>query len=98
MISQSSSVISLFLVLIPHQSRCEAEGSGPPDWGTFPCGPVTGSRSSFLGCHCTVKIIKKQNTETSGEKHSLFKQTLTVHVYILAEHSETKQAAQNQRH
>lgn len=42
----------LYFLFEPHQSHCEGEGSGPPDWGISPYGLVTGSRSSFLGCHC----------------------------------------------
>lgn len=42
---------------LSHLSRCEGEGSGPPDWGTFPYDPVIESRSSFLGCHCRKEIV-----------------------------------------
>lgn len=42
----------------PHLSHSEGEGSGPPDWGTSPYGPVTGSRSSFLGCHCSEETMR----------------------------------------
>lgn len=42
----------------PHLSHSGGGGSGPPDWGTSPYGPVTGSRSSFLGCHCSEEITR----------------------------------------
>lgn len=42
----------------PHLFHSEGEGSGPPDWGTSPYGPVTGSRSSFLGCHWNEETLR----------------------------------------
>lgn len=41
----------------PHLFHSEGEGSGPPDLGTSPYGPVKGSRSSFLGCHCSEETM-----------------------------------------
>lgn len=67
-----TAVVCISVKSTPHRSRCEGGGSGPPDWGTSPYGPATGSRSSFLGCHCRDKrrFVRKKVCKCLGLKVS----------------------------